>query len=280
MRGDHSRPESRLVVARAAEGGNVPRLVVSAAATPGGGLGGWLSARQVRRADRVIPNTRADGERYRQLGVSSDRLTLVTPAAPAPTAEPNTPELCRSLGIPATARVIVAGGRSESGVGPKDAIVAFDMLRYEALDLHLAIFGAGRQAIALERFGRALAFDDFRIRFASCNPHRTLAVTLATMVFVTQPRGGVEESLEAMAAGKPVVGWRTPELSEIVDDGVTGFLVPIGDRAALATKARLLLDNPVLLAQMGEAGRTRAIERFGLPHLIEQYDRVYRELEG
>src|SRR5690349_10471576 len=52
---------ARLVVENT-EWGNVPRLIVSGAASPGGGVGGWLTARQLRRADRVVPATWADGE--------------------------------------------------------------------------------------------------------------------------------------------------------------------------------------------------------------------------
>ena len=56
----------------------------------------------------------------------------------------------------------------------------------------------------------------------------------AEAVIATCPRTGVEESLEAMAAGKPVVGWKTADLAEIVADKATGVLVPAGDRGALA----------------------------------------------
>src|SRR5207302_216751 len=81
--------------------------------------------------------------------------------------------------------------------------VAFDMLRYDARDLHLVVSGAGSAATALEQFGRALAFDDFRIHFAPCGPARAAAVRLASAVWVTAPRGGTDEALEAMAAGIP-----------------------------------------------------------------------------
>jgi glycosyltransferase involved in cell wall biosynthesis len=268
---------ARLVVSRR-DGGNAPRLVASGASVPGGGLGGWLVARQLRRADRVVPATRADGDRYRRLGVPAEVLTLIPPAAPRPAPEPNRDAFCRELGIPPGSRLVLAGGGSERGVGPKDAIVAFDMLRYDAKDLHLVVFGAGTDATALEQFGRALAFDDFRVRFAPRPQDRAAAVRLAEAVFVTSPRGAVEEALEAMAAGKPVVGWRTPELSEIVDDGVTGILVPPGDRASLAACARSLLDEPATVTRMGRAARARAGERFSLARMTEQFARLYSEL--
>ena len=268
---------SRLLVSRR-EGENLPRLVVSAAAIPGRGLAGWFTARQARRADRVIPETRADGERYRQLGVLAEHLTLIAPAAPPAESKIDRAAILARLGLPPDCRLIVTGGKSEYGVGPKDAIVAFDMLRYDARDFHLVVFGAGSDSVALEQFGKALAFDDFRVHFAPCDPDRGVAARLATMVWVTNPRGGTDEALEAMAAGKPVIGWNTPELAEVGDDGVTGFLVPFGDRAALATKGRLLLDNPGTAERMGEAGRLRALERFTAARMVEQFGRLYAEL--
>ena len=268
---------SRLVVVRWGESGNTPRLVASAVAVPGSGLGGWLAARQVRRADRVIPTTWADGDRYRRFGVPGDRLTRIGPAALLPPGDVDRASVNQSLGVPAGSRLLVAGGQAEGHFGPRDAIVAFDMLRYEAPDLYLAVLGAGSSATALEQFGRALAFDDFRVRFGP-EETRASAVPSADVVLVTRPRGGAEEALAGMAAGRPVVGWQSPDLAEVVDDGVTGVLVPLGDRAALAAKTRLLLDDPALAGRLGEAGRARATGRFGADQMVEQYARVYAEL--
>jgi glycosyltransferase involved in cell wall biosynthesis len=188
--------------------------------------------------------------------------------------------VCRELGVPHGSRLIATGGRSEAGFGPKDAIVAFDMLRYDTKDLYLVVCGAGPDAPALEQFGRSLAFDDFRVRFVPCGPARAAAVGSAEAVFVTSPRGGVDDALEAMAAGKPVLGWQSPDLAEIVADKSTGVLVPVGDRAALAACARPVLENPATARRLGEAGRARAAERFGAARVVEQFARLYQELTG
>jgi glycosyltransferase involved in cell wall biosynthesis len=255
-----------------------PRLVVSAAARAEGGLGGWLAARRIRRADRVVPATRADGERYRRLGVSAEQLTLIAPSSQPIDTERARDGLFGELGLPPDARLIVAGGRSERGIGPKDAIMAFDMLRYEAKDLYLVVFGAESETRALDRFGHSIAFDDYRVRFAAASPHRARAIAHATAALVTDPAGGVDEALAAMTAGKPVVGWRTPDLAEIVEDKATGLLAPIGDRPALAAAMRSVLENPKYGQRLGAAGQARALERFALPRMVEQFSRLYREL--
>jgi glycosyltransferase involved in cell wall biosynthesis len=268
------------IIWTSAEGNNTPRFLVSGATTIPGGVGGWLIARQVRRADRVILACRVDGERYRQYGVHTENLTLINPAPARVTQPTQSDALYKSLGIPSSSQLIVGGGRTECGIGPKDAIVAFDMLRYDNPHLRLIIFGSESEATDLEQFGRALAFDDFRIHFGKSIFDRESAVQTARAVLITHAQGGVEEALEAMAAGKPVVGWQTPELMEIVEEGVTGYLVPIGDRAALATRMRRVLDEPNIAAQMGVAGRARVSARFNVSRMIDQYSRLYTELAG
>lgn len=62
---------------------------------------------------------------------------------------------------------------------------------------------------------------------------------------------------EASAAGLPVIGTRLAAVPEIVEDGVTGLLVPPRDPVALAAAMRALLASPALRRRMGEAGRAR-----------------------
>ena len=103
---------------------------------------------------------------------------------------------------------------------------------------------------------------------------------LADVVWVAHDRGGVEVALEAMAAGRPVVGAKTADLAELIEDGATGLLAARGDRPALAAKAKLLLDDAGLRQRIGEAGRARVRERFSVGRMVEQFARVYGELVG
>jgi glycosyltransferase involved in cell wall biosynthesis len=69
-------------------------------------------------------------------------------------------------------------------------------------------------------------------------------------------------ALEAMASGLPVVASATGGLPELVEDGVTGFLVPVGDVDALADRLRQLLEDEELRVQAGRAARERVREHF------------------
>jgi hypothetical protein len=268
---------ARRLVSNNGPGGNWPRLVISSASMPGGGLRGWLTARGLRSADRVTPSTRADGDRYRRLGVPAEQLTLIAPAAPLVPMLPDSDSVFGELRLPPGAQLIVADGRSEKGFGPRDAIIAFDMLRYDLKNLHLVILGAGSETHSLERFARSLAFDDLRVHLVP-RVAAGAALRLADAAFVTRPHSGVEEALEAMAAGKAVISWGTADIAEIVEDKMTGLLVNLGDRAALAASMRAVLENPSYARRLGDAGRARAGERFGRTRMIEQFVRLYREL--
>ncbi len=63
--------------------------------------------------------------------------------------------------------------------------------------------------------------------------------------------------IEAMASSLPVIATETSGAKDLVEDGKTGFLVPIGDPIALKEKIKILLENPDLRKTMGEAGRKR-----------------------
>jgi len=84
--------------------------------------------------------------------------------------------------------------------------------------------------------------------------------------------------IEAMMAGLPVVATKVGGIPELVEDGVTGFLVPPKDPRALAEALQKLIENPDLRRRMGEAGRKKALREFTLDRMLHETERVYREI--
>lgn len=80
---------------------------------------------------------------------------------------------------------------------------------------------------------------------------------------------------EGMAACKPVVATLGGAVPEIVQDGVTGLLVPMGDAQCMAEAIIKLLSNPELAEQMGEAGRQRVEEHFTMEHVVQKVESIY-----
>jgi glycosyltransferase involved in cell wall biosynthesis len=82
-------------------------------------------------------------------------------------------------------------------------------------------------------------------------------------------------AIEAMASGTPVVASRLGGLTEVVEDGVTGFLVPPGDVAALRGRLDLLLAEPALARRLGEAARARVLDQFTWAKVAERCLEAY-----
>ncbi len=87
-------------------------------------------------------------------------------------------------------------------------------------------------------------------------------------------------TVEAMAAGKPVVATRSGGPEEIVEDGRTGMLVPPGDADGLAAGICELLSNPVRAGAMGREGREKAFRDFSLVAMIRQYEEQYARVSS
>lgn len=83
--------------------------------------------------------------------------------------------------------------------------------------------------------------------------------------------------VEAMAAGLPVVGVRGGGVSEIIDDGRTGFVAEAGNAAEMAARIEQLVRDPQLRAQLGAAGRRRAEENYSLKACAAGILRVYEQ---
>jgi len=84
--------------------------------------------------------------------------------------------------------------------------------------------------------------------------------------------------IEGMAAGKPVVATDGGGILEIVEDGVTGILVPMGEAAPMASAVMRLLGDRRLLRQMGELARERVIERFTIQQTARKVGQIYNSL--
>ena len=84
--------------------------------------------------------------------------------------------------------------------------------------------------------------------------------------------------LEAMACALPVVATAADGIPLLVEDGVTGFLCPVGDLESLVECCQILVDQPELRRQMGAAGRDRALRRFHPDRETDAIEQVLREV--
>jgi glycosyltransferase involved in cell wall biosynthesis len=84
--------------------------------------------------------------------------------------------------------------------------------------------------------------------------------------------------LEAWAKGKPVIGARIPAVSDMIDHGKDGFLVPYGDRPGLADAAIRLIKNPDLRNAMGEKGKIKVMKQFDIDRITDRMEALFLSL--
>jgi len=84
----------------------------------------------------------------------------------------------------------------------------------------------------------------------------------------------------AFGAGVPVIATRTGGLEEVVEEGISGLLVPPRDPRALADTIAVLLSNPELCRKMAAASREKAEREFGVDGVVRQTMQLYSKLVG
>ena len=86
--------------------------------------------------------------------------------------------------------------------------------------------------------------------------------------------------LDAMACARPIVATTAGGIPEIVEDGVTGLLVPPRDHSVMADAIVRMLKDAALRQRMGAAGLARVTDRFTLDRMVEQTAEVYRSVSS
>lgn len=101
----------------------------------------------------------------------------------------------------------------------------------------------------------------------------------ADVFVLTSKWEGLPRSIiEAMRAGLPVIASDVGGVSELVEEGVTGYLVPRGNADILGARLEKLIDDSELRSQMGMAGYERFIEKYTFDRMLKETVKVYEEV--
>ena len=200
--------------------------------------------------DRFAPSPERREELREELGIPDDAPVVGTVSHLTP---------LKALETFLAAAERIAAARPETrfvvvGSAPETHAAYGEALRRQAAELGLpqpVLFAGAR--------------DDVERWYAAMDVH----------LITSRSEGTTTTALEAQACGVPVVSTDVGAVHEVVEDGVTGLLVPPGDAAAVAAATLGLLDDPGRRAEMGRAGRAAAVERFGIETAADLRARVY-----
>jgi glycosyltransferase involved in cell wall biosynthesis len=141
----------------------------------------------------------------------------------------------------------------------------------------LLIVGDGECRAALEALVRDSGLGG-RVRFAGWRTDLADIYAATDIVALSSRNEGTPVALiEGMAAGCAVVATAVGGVPDVVEDGVTGRIVPDDDERALAAALADLVGDPAERTRLGSAARAAAMSRFGYARLVADIDRVYRE---
>ena len=230
-------------------------------------------------SDRVVTVARAQLAECTVIEASK-LLTIPNGVEPNVVGPAEAAAVRRELAIADDAIVVASVGAVIPRKGYEDLVEAAAIARRTGVEIVCLIVGRGEPS-EIERLSaraRELGVDD-RVRllgFRSDVP----AVLAAADILAHPSRNEALPTaiLEAMAAGLPAVVTDCGGTAELVDDGVTGLIVPVAAPDRLAAALVRLAGDATLRGAMGESGRRRFEEHFSLRAMTRSFEELYRDV--
>ena len=232
---------------------------------------GWVAA----RVDRIITGSAASAASVIEaFGLPSDHVRVIHDGVDTEALRPLTDEPAEQGGL------LFVGNSDDRNKGICYLLEALRTLRDEQA-FHLTVVQRPRSREA-PRLAERLGLQGRVTFLEALSPDELVRQYNRAQLLVCPSlyEGFGLPAAEAMACGTPVVATTAGALPEIVDDGVTGVLVPPGDAGALAQSIRALLAEPERCRSMGEAGVRRVRERFDWRRTAEETLALYEEVLG
>ncbi|HSB55890.1 MAG TPA: glycosyltransferase [Gemmatimonadales bacterium] len=181
---------------------------------------------------------------------------------------------------------VVMIGRFIEKKGFEYGLRAFAAVASDVAGLRLTLIGEGDREPALRAIVREAALED-RVTFAGVLPPDRVAALLGTAHVLLAPSvvergsGNRESGLivvkEASASGAVPIGTLHGGIPEIIDDGVTGYLVPERDVDTLADRLRRVVTSPPLCQQLGRAAREKMLQEYDNRVRVRALEGLYDE---
>lgn len=175
---------------------------------------------------------------------------------------------------------IVMSGRFGSQKDHKTLIRAVAILGQRGLRLPLTLIGGGKDSVRQECEDEVHRLGlQKQVQFQKASQDLPeLLMNSAIFVLSTRWEGMPSALVEAMAAGCACVVTDAPGVEGIIENGRTGFVVPMGDPASLAQALEKVISQPGLGTQLGQAARQQALQAHGLDLMRLRYQALLNTL--
>jgi glycosyltransferase involved in cell wall biosynthesis len=194
--------------------------------------------------------------------------------------EPERVQLKARLGCQPGHRVIGAVGRIDDNKNFDMLVRTFATLAPKWPDLQLAIIGDGPARSRLVATVARLKLSDRVALPGAIVGASALFAAFDVACLTSRQEGFPNVLMEAAMAGVPVVATRCGGTPEVVEPGVTGFLVPSEDTSDMAEKIDHFLSDPDRARACGQAARARMLREFSLPKMVTATASVYEQALG
>ena len=241
----------------------------------------WTSLRHY--ADRVISVSDSARQQQIQAGALPPEhiITLyngINLVPFVPEGHPHPKKIRAQFGIPEDGFLMISVAVLRKPKGIQYMLDAMPQIVGAQPNAYYLIVGDGENMTALQEQRQALGLEN-HVRFAGFRSD--IAALLAASDLFVHPT--LDDALptvliEAMGAEKPLVASAVGGVPELLEDQVNGILVPPTDVNALAAACLKLIEDPARAAQMAQAGRKIANEKFSIATQIEKLENLYEEL--
>jgi glycosyltransferase involved in cell wall biosynthesis len=187
-------------------------------------------------------------------------------------------EMRRQLGVAPGAFVVGWVGRMTAVKRTEDVVRSFRELLDRGVDAYLCLVGDGPDRPRLERLAHELGVVRRCLFVGYQDDVAPYYEAIDALLLPSVNEGTPVSVIEALAAARPAVATRVGGVPDVIRDGVDGYLVPVGDAATLGARLAELASDPAKREAMGREGRSRVLERYAVSRLVDDVDRLYREL--
>jgi glycosyltransferase involved in cell wall biosynthesis len=187
-------------------------------------------------------------------------------------------ETRRQMGLRDDAFVVGWVGRMTAVKNTDSLVRALQALVDLGVDARLLLVGDGPDRDHLERYAHELGVMKRCLFLGYQEDVARFYDAIDALVLPSVNEGTPVSVIEALAAERPAVATRVGGTPDIIRDGIDGFLVDPADPGELAERLAELARDATRRAAMGAAGRARVLERYAVSRLIDDIDRLYREL--